>query len=335
MRYYALLAVMHTANADGVGDLRRYLRRGARHRRERAPNATAQDASRRGVILWAHGRSATDTFCEAMRQAAHLTYCRNIKEGFNHLHAEGKRLTRNRLKKCVRRGQLPAPARKPRRLRIGPHQLDGVESAADNSQVDHPGRLSHIKPGHLYSQGLATPEALFRAAREVGFGVVVAEYRQNALARMVSSFEMRTRTPADAKAVFCKKDGELVKKFEWERTIWERGVAAAKAEEFTIIEFTFLELISSVCTCVERATSVLADCAGARCECRDQVKENVHMRTSHRDRTLAERTSPTAANCIRAALRVEPQYAWMLDLSRHEPPEGVSNANASWLVGSS
>ena len=219
--------------------------------------------------------------------------------------------------------------------RIGLHQLDGVESAADNSQVDHPGRLSHIKPGHLYSQGLATPEALFRAAREVGFGVVVAEYRQNALARMVSSFEMRKRTPADAKAVFCKRDGELVKKLEWERTIWERGVAAAKAEEFTIIEFTFLELISSVCTCVERATSVLADCAGARCECRDQVKENVHMRTSHRDRTLAERTSPTAANCIRAALRVEPQYAWMLDLSRHEPPEGVSNANASWLVGSS
>ena len=37
---------------------------------------------------------------------------------------------------------------------------------------------------------------------------------------------MRKRTPADAKAVFCKKDGELVKKFEWERTIWERGVAA-------------------------------------------------------------------------------------------------------------
>ena len=63
----------------------------------------------------------------------------------------------------------------------------------------------------------------------------------------------------------------------------------------------------------------------------------LHMRTSrsHRDRTLAERTSPTAANCIRAALRVDPQYAWMLDLSRHEPPEGVSNANASWLVGSS
>ena len=58
MRYYALLAVMHAANADGAGDLRRYLRRGARHRRERASNATAQDASRRGVVLWAHGRSA-------------------------------------------------------------------------------------------------------------------------------------------------------------------------------------------------------------------------------------------------------------------------------------
>ena len=128
MRYYALLAVMHAANVDGVGDLRRYRRRGAWHRRERASNATAQDASRRGVILWAHGRSATDTFCEAMRQAAHLTYCRNIKEGFNHLHAEGKRLTRNRLKNCVRRGQLPAPARKPRRL-----ELDRISSMASRA----------------------------------------------------------------------------------------------------------------------------------------------------------------------------------------------------------
>lgn len=201
---------------------------GSRHRRihtgtknhtgaTRGANAT-QSPPRRGVILWAHGRSATDTFCDSLQRSAHLPYCRNIKEGFNKMHSRGKRLTRDRLARCAAKGQM----------------------------------LTHIKPGHLDAGGLGTPEALFRAAREVGFGVVVAEYRRNALARSVSSFEMHPHTAAEAESQYCRKPGALVARFEGERTLYERGVVAAKAERLKVIEFTFLDLISAggICTCV-------------------------------------------------------------------------------------
>ena len=273
---------------------------GSRHRRihtgtknhtgaTRGANAT-QSPPRRGVILWAHGRSATDTFCDSLQRSAHLPYCRNIKEGFNRMHSRGKRLTRDRLARCAAKGQM----------------------------------LTHSKPGHLDAGGLGTPEALFRAAREVGFGVVVAEYRRNALVRSVSSFEMHPHTAAEAESQYCRKPGALVARFEGERTLYERGVAAAKAERLKVIEFTFLDLISAggICTCVKRATAALEkeQCGESKCKCRKAGEDNPHTRTSHRGKPLAKRTSPGAAKCITAALAGDPRYAWMLDLSRLEPP---------------
>ena len=34
---------------------------------------------RRGVILWAHGRSATDTYCGTLKDSAHFRYCNGMK----------------------------------------------------------------------------------------------------------------------------------------------------------------------------------------------------------------------------------------------------------------
>ena len=61
----------------------------------------------------------------------------------------------------------------------------------------------------------------------------------------------------------------------------------------------FLDLISSVCTTVKRATSALEAerCGGARCACHEPEEPNKHMASSHRDRTLAGRTSERAAKC--------------------------------------
>ena len=43
---------------------------------------TSRNEFRPGVILWAHGRSATDTFALMMNKNAHFKYCNNIKESF-------------------------------------------------------------------------------------------------------------------------------------------------------------------------------------------------------------------------------------------------------------
>ncbi|KAK7248740.1 hypothetical protein SO694_00040262 [Aureococcus anophagefferens] len=56
---------------------------------------------RRGVILWAHGRSATDTYCGTLKDSAHFRYCNGIKEGFNTQHRQGRDLTRKNLERCA------------------------------------------------------------------------------------------------------------------------------------------------------------------------------------------------------------------------------------------
>ena len=124
-----------------------------------APTITHNTLVKRGVILWAHGRSATDTYCLTLRRSARMNFCRHMKEGFNTKHASGVLLRKKRLEKCGRSGEL----------------------------------LTHIKPSHVRNTSrtdLRSPEDLFAAARGAGFEVVVAVYRHNALARAVSSFEI-------------------------------------------------------------------------------------------------------------------------------------------------
>ena len=124
-----------------------------------APTITHNTLVKRGVILWAHGRSATDTYCLTLRRSARMNFCRHMKEGFNTKHASGVLLRKKRLERCGKDGQL----------------------------------LTHIKPSHVRNTSrtdVRSPEDLFAAARGAGFEVVVAVYRHNALARAVSSFEI-------------------------------------------------------------------------------------------------------------------------------------------------
>ena len=243
---------------------------------------------RRGVILWAHGRSATDTYCGTLKDSAHFRYCNGIKEGFNTQHREGRDLTRKNLERCARRNEM----------------------------------LSHVKPSHLSPEDkrdhLNTPEKFMRAARQFGYEVIVAEYRANALARMVSSWEMKPRSAADTKAQFCLPRGDLVRQFDEEYFLWQRGLRAAIHERLKVIEFSFENVTRGLCAAVKRTTLALesSKCGGSKCACREF--ESPHTKTSDRAASLAGRTSKEAAACITAALEDKPDYAWMLDLSRAE-----------------
>ena len=71
-----------------------------------APTITHNTLVKRGVILWAHGRSATDTYCLTLRRSARMNFCRHMKEGFNTKHASGVLLRKKRLEKCGKSGEL-------------------------------------------------------------------------------------------------------------------------------------------------------------------------------------------------------------------------------------
>ena len=269
---------------------------------------------RRGVILWAYGRSATDTFCGTLLKTARFDYCNGIKEGFNIDHQGlGKPLTRSNLGKCARRRQM----------------------------------LTHVKPGQLLggpapnntTGGIYTPEELFRAAKDFGYEVVVATYRRNALARDVSSMELpgvSTKRKGgalrvhwcDAKAKVGNRTG-LAARYAKQKALYDRGVRAARAERLEVFELTFQELIGDVCAAVNRVTRSLEPqrCGKEQvkkiCRCKESKTPNKHTTTSHRNKGLAGRTSKDAARCITKQLSKDPEYAWMLDLSSFEPPKGT------------
>ena len=274
-----------------------------------APTITHNTLVKRGVILWAHGRSATDTYCLTLRRSARMNFCRHMKEGFNTKHASGVLLRKKRLEKCGRSGEL----------------------------------LTHIKPGHVRNSSrtdVRSPEDLFAAARGAGFEVVVAVYRHNALARAVSSFEihryaglkredsgtlaarrreakLRQRASED----FCHKPGALKRHFETERDLYDRGLRAARANGLKLLRFSFEAVTGDLCGTIKKTTTAL----GCETRCRCQPTLSKHQRTSRRDRSLAGRTSPEAAKCITAELAGDVRYEWMLNLSATRPPKAVED----------
>ena len=240
-----------------------------------------------GIILWAEGRSATDTYCETLRKTASLKYCNGHEESFSPS-KNRPALTRKHLAACSRKNQL----------------------------------LAHVKPSHLREDtDLATPEDLMGAARGLGFGVVVADFRANQLAREVSSFERdvsRKRASRDAASDrFC--GGGIKTGFAANETFWRRGVDAARAAHLKVVEVAFRDIVAGACATVDRVTRSLAQCQASRCVCRADGYAK-HLTGRPRGEGLAGRTSPAAADCLRRELGGDPRYAWMLNLSRAAPP---------------
>ena len=97
--------------------------------------------ARVGIILWAHGRSATDFFASSLLMTGQMEYCNGKKEGFkDHV------LSKPALTRCTKQRQY----------------------------------LTHIKPKHLRlsDSELQEPSVFFPAAWESGFGVLVAAFRE-------------------------------------------------------------------------------------------------------------------------------------------------------------
>ena len=113
--------------------------------------------ARRGVILWSHGRSASDALAGTLKASANFSYCNGLREGFGNKH-DSRLVSKQALDACRDRDEM----------------------------------LTHVMPVFLDKPGnaLTTPKAFFRAARDRGFKVVVAVWRENVLARQVSSFEL-------------------------------------------------------------------------------------------------------------------------------------------------
>ena len=245
------------------------------------------ECARRGVVLWSHGRSASDALAGTLKDSANFSYCNGLKEGFGNKH-DSSLISKKALDACRDRNQM----------------------------------LTHVMPVFLDKPGnaLTTPKVFFRAARDRGFKVVVAVWRENVLTRQVSSFELMaahgrvSSRDAGAREHFC--GGTLIRQIEDLTRAYRDGVNAARDAGLAVVERMFDEVVSDLCGTVAAVTDELEDeFRGSSC----RPFESPHVLTSQRHKDLAGRTTPEAAACASKELRPS-AYAWMLDLGRRHPP---------------
>ena len=156
------------------------------------------------MILWAFGRSATDTFAQTLQVTSRWDFCLGQKEGFKKANVTAAALSR-----CTRKGQ----------------------------------RLTHLKPWHVLRRrnGLSTPDQFFSAAAASGWGVVVGSFRENQLARDVSAFELNHESSSSLRGAKLERIGlalvngrnrhgmKIIDSFEKDRHLFNAGIAAVRA----------------------------------------------------------------------------------------------------------
>ena len=244
------------------------------------------------TILLSPGRTATDTISHTATSSSSLKYC-GMKEAFKMRPA-----TVEKLNSCVR---------------------------------STPAVYIHVKPEHILvgrrfgQRYLTSPEAFFTAARAAGIQLVVISFRDNQLAREVSSFEMKQRKPGTPKFERNARerfiDVNMTDSFRKKVEDYNRAVRAAKAANFPrgILHITFNEIVHDVCGTTKKVLRRACPRADNQQQCQER---NGHTDKSHHERTLTGRVGATAAANLRSQL-LGTEYEWMLDLEKASWPPSV------------
>ena len=284
----------------------------------KAPDGERERASPGGILLYACGRSATETFAAS------------IKEGtMGVLQWQDARSV----------GGETFPL--------------GVPTGGLKDLISHGYRYVHIKPYHLMlGHGVAdrvhTETELAREAKSAGFTLFVTVYRANELAQTLSALTLwwlNQNLNASHAEFFaqhlCLGDGELVHKLTQGRLSLERGVRAAREAGLAVMIATFEDVVRDVCTTSRRIIDAYnrASLLQAPIRCEDpQALTTISTRRGEpchgaackeydRDlasMTLHERVGARAHRCLLGALN-STRFSWMLEDEgrRLDPP-------ASW-----
>lgn len=254
------------------------------------------------LLLWAHGRSATETLFGTLEKDAHVHPCYGVKEAFKR---ESRTLSYASLMHCAR-----TACREDTKCAVG----------------------THLKPSHLRgnSSELQTTPEFVAAADQAGWRLMVVVYRRNSLARFVSSWELthyRHTTNLKRRHSTQHSFTGMIRTFEEQDRSLLVGIEAALATPgWRVLALDFLDVTQKLCRSSGAVRQELRELGhtwlhpyvpGEEENCRTHVG---HTKTSHSEEPLAKRLgSERAANMIRAQLNGT-VYEWMLDLKREVPP---------------
>lgn len=264
--------------------------------------ATAEPTCPTGAILLSYGRSATDTIAETVVKSSSLSFCHGIKEYYKR---GAGTISRESMNACMER-----------------HGKNG-------------GVFIHVKPWHIINPRGAswvTPEWFFDTAHKLGFTQVITSFRDNQLAREVSSFEQSLVKGKRNMSPNSKSFGSshLVDDFEQSVKDFNRCIHAIQAVNLTIHSLDFDMIIHGVCPSAKAIVNATIDTVKHRFGSRgcaiphlDTCDEFVgHTDKSHRNRDLSGRIGEANAEKVTNQLKGTP-YEWMLQLDATKWPSDI------------
>ena len=263
-------------------------------------------------LLWAHGRSATETFFQTLKRNIDIGECNQRKEGFSFVAPTSESLASCAATACGGRS----------RCVVG----------------------THIKPGHVRN-GM-TPHGLMAAVKQAGWRVVVVIERQNSLSQILSSIaenapkncQAAVYTNASARSQ-CKMNFThrmLLKEARSIHGLMENGphsgihglhsgMAAARDLGMTVLHLDFSHVTGALCQC-----AVCAEAALQRHYPWISVNDSCVTKIGHTHRrpgysgdknNLVDRVQDRSLASFVAGRLKGTEHEWMLDLGATHPPD--------------
>uniref|UniRef100_A0A7S2SV38 Uncharacterized protein n=1 Tax=Rhizochromulina marina TaxID=1034831 RepID=A0A7S2SV38_9STRA len=278
--------------------------------RELKKHSHALNTCPSGAILLSFGRSATDTLAETVISSSSFQFCQGTKEYFKDGGPAHGSPSADKLKSCMR--------------------WYGKSG----------GVFIHVKPWHIIlaqKEGrLSDPESFFRVAKAAGFSQVVASFRDNQLAREVSSYEqsvhyIKGKTKVAHKGEEHFSGHNIVEAFRKDVSKYNRCVNAAHNAGLPLLFFDFDYVTHNLCAAtkqiVQASVASIRDAnrgsGGCATPSFTKCHEIIgHTTISHRKRSLSGRIGKEAAEYVTEQL-TGTEFEWMLNLSATVWPAGT------------
>lgn len=317
-----------------------------------------------GIIFWSYGRSGTGSFKKSLVSATGYKYCKGKGEPFSGHPPDVKSL-----RDCILNGELLLMV-KPQHLYqhggslqspqkffkaayqvawwarifffvwfvvslVSLHGFRAFFTLVYMAWIQHAeGRVElYCIEGTWNISDLQTTKRFLEKtlwSSKAGFRIVVGSFRENQLARDLSSFELMTRQSRSrdpgyviqANGFVKEKLGYpgIIKRYEELRANYNLGLESAYNLGFTIVPLSFEDLIRDTCQCVRLTLKALQQYALPHlAECHAVA---THISPPHINQSVVSATTEEVGSIIKGELIGTP-YEWMLDLDANDWPPGV------------
>lgn len=193
----------------------------------------------------------------------------------------------------------------------------GIPCDAFSTTMAQDRRYAHIKPKHLIegdglNDRMHTLDDMFDRAKRAGFTMVAAIYRSNEMGWLMSELEYARSSPSRIEEDVCAHTNVILDSLEEARRQIRRGIIAARKAGFPIYIATFEDVVRDACGVAHDAIEAY----NAVSEFKVSNEGCVTTKTvshSHPPRPFSSRLPARGRACLDKAFEANPSYKWMVE----------------------